>query len=154
MLPTPERSTGRSGVFASFLLMLTLTGCEAAGGGATIQLDTAEVNLAAGSQVHEIVVAGAATTDSIAPAGVRARSGDALRFTTGDHRTHAMAFDADRLAPVIREYLDATNQLRGPPLVNRGSAWVVVLEQAPPGRYPFICRPHNARGTVVVGAPD
>jgi plastocyanin len=153
MLPTPERSTRRSGVLVSLLAVLTLTGCEAVDGGATIQLDTAEVNLA-GGQVHEIVIAGAAATDSIAPTSVRARPGDALRFTTADHRTHAMAFEADRLDPAIREYLDATNQLRGPPLVNRGAAWVVVLEGAPPGRYPFLCRAHNARGMVVVGTPD
>jgi plastocyanin len=153
MLPTPERSTRRSGVLVSILAVLTLTGCEAVDGGGTIQLDTAEVNLA-GGQVHEIVIAGAAATDSIAPTGVRARPGDALRFTTADHRTHAMAFEADRLDPAIREYLDATNQLRGPPLVNRGAAWVVVLEGAPPGRYPFLCRAHNARCMVVVGTPD
>lgn len=151
MVPTPERSTRRSGVFVSLLTALALTGCEAVGGGATIQLDTAEVNLGGGSAVHEIVIAGEAATDSIAPARVRARPGDALRFTTDDHRTHAMAFEADRLDPAIHAYLDATNQLRGPPLVNRGAAWVVLLEDAPAGRYPFLCRAHNARGVVVVG---
>jgi plastocyanin len=152
-VPTPERSTGRSGVFVSLMAVLTMIGCEAVGGGATIQLDTAEVQLS-GARVHDFVIAGQADTDSIAPAGVRAQVGDAVRFTTGDHRTHAMAFDADRLAPPIREYLERTNQLRGPPLVNRGASWVVVLEDAPPGRYPFLCRSHDARGVVVVGRPD
>jgi plastocyanin len=152
-VPTPERSTGRSGVFVSLLAALTIIGCEAVGGGATIQLDTAEVQLA-GAHVHEFVVAGQADSDSIAPAGVRARVGDAVRFTSGDHRTHAVAFDAARLDPHIREYLERTNQLRGPPLVNQGASWVVVLEDAPPGRYPFLCRSHDARGVVVVGRPD
>jgi plastocyanin len=154
-VPTPERSTGRSGVFVSLLALLAIVGCEAVngGGGATIQLDTAEVQLA-GAHVHDFVIAGQADTDSIAPAAVRVQVGDAVRFTTGDHRTHAMAFDADRLDPPIREYLERTNQLRGPPLVNRGASWVVVLEDAPPGRYPFLCRSHDARGVVVVGRPD
>jgi plastocyanin len=151
--PTPERSTGRSGVFVSLLAALTIIGCEAVGGGATIQLDTAEVQLA-GARVHDFMIAGQADTDSIAPAGVRAQVGDAVRFTTGDHRTHAMAFDADRLDPPIREYLERTNQLRGPPLVNRGASWVVVLEDAPPGRYPFLCRSHDARGVVIVRRAD
>jgi plastocyanin len=156
MVPTPERSTGRSGVFASLLVALTIVGCEAVagGGGATIQLDTAEVQLGDGTQVHDFVIAGVADADSIAPSGVRARVGDAVRFTTEDHRTHAIAFEADRLDPAIRAYLDRTNQLRGPPLVNRGASWVVVLEDAPPGRYPFLCRTHDARGVVVVERPD
>jgi plastocyanin len=152
-VPTPERSAGRSGVFVSLLAALTIIGCEAVGGGDTIQLDTAEVQLS-GARVHDFVIAGQADTDSIAPAGVRAQVGDAVRFTTGDHRTHAMAFDADRLDPPIREYLERTNQLRGPPLVNQGASWVVVLEDAPPGRYPFLCRSHDARGVVVVGRPE
>jgi plastocyanin len=152
-VPTPERPTGRSGVFVSLLAALTIIGCEAVGGGGKIQLDTAEVQLS-GARVHDFVIAGQADTDSIAPAGVRAQVGDAIRFTTGDHRTHAVAFDAARLDPPIREYLERTNQLRGPPLVNQGASWVVVLEDAPPGRYPFLCRSHDARGVVVVGRPD
>jgi plastocyanin len=152
-VPTPGRPTGRSGVFVSLLAALTIIGCEAVGGGDTIQLDTAEVQLS-GARVHDLVIAGQADTDSIAPAGVRAQVGDAVRFTSGDHRTHAVAFDAARLDPHIREYLERTNQLRGPPLVNQGASWVVVLEDAPPGRYPFLCRSHDARGVVVVGRPD
>jgi plastocyanin len=153
-VPTPERSTRRSGVVVSLLAALSIVGCEAVGGGATIQLDTSEVRLEDGTRVHDIVVAGAGDTDTIAPAGVRVQVGDAVRFTADDHRTHAIAFEADRLDPAMREYLERTNQLRGPPLVNRGAAWVVVLEDAPPGRYPFLCRSHDARGTVLVGTPD
>jgi hypothetical protein len=43
-------------------------------------------------------------------------------------------------------------QLRGPPLVNEGAAWVVSLADAPVGRYPFLCRTHGARGRIAVGA--
>lgn len=153
-VPTPERSTGRSGVFVSLLALLAIAGCDAVSGGATIQLDTAEVQLAGGTRLHDFVISGQADTDSIAPAGVRAQVGDAVRFTTGDHRTHAVSFEADRLDPPIRDYLERTNQLRGPPLVNQGASWVVVLEDAPAGRYPFLCRSHDARGVVVVGRPD
>jgi plastocyanin len=152
--PTPGRARARSGVLACVLAALSLGGCEAVGGGATIELDTASVQLERGSRVHEISVRGVADTDTISPAAVRADPGDAVRFTIGDHRTHAMAFDPGRLAPPIREYLERTNQLRGPPLVNRGAAWVVVLEDAPPGRYPFFCRIHDAHGTLQVGGAD
>jgi plastocyanin len=136
------------------MAMAALTGCDAVGGGATIQLDTAEVQLESGTSLHDVVVTGAGAVDSIAPAQLRARPGDAVRFTIDDHRTHAFAFQADALSGPVRDYLERTDQLRGPPLVNRGSAWVVVLEDAPPGRYPFLCRTHDAYGLLVVEPDD
>lgn len=151
---TPGRARACSGVLAWATIALALGACDAVGGGATIQLDTADVQLERGSRVHDIQVTGLADTDTLSPAAVRAEPGDAVRFTTGDHRTHAMAFHADRLAPPIREYLERTNQLRGPPLVNRGAAWVVVLDDAPTGRYPFFCRTHEAHGVLQVGGGD
>jgi plastocyanin len=140
-------------VWALAAMALALAGCEAAGDGATIQLDTAEVQLERGTVLHEIVIRGGGSLDSIAPLHVQAEPGDAVRFTSEDHRTHAMAFHADRLTGPVRDYLERTDQLRGPPLVNRGAAWVVVLEGAPPGRYPFFCRTHDAHGLLIVG-PD
>jgi plastocyanin len=149
---TPGRARGRPGVVVLATLAGILAGCEAGGAGATIQLDTAEVQLERGASVHDITISGEASADSLAPARVSARVGDALRFTTDDHRTHAMGFDADRLDPQIRDYLERTNQLRGPPLVDRGDAWIVVLDAAPPGVYPFLCRVHDARGVLRVVA--
>lgn len=141
---------------AGFLLFtgLVIAGCEAVGGGATLELDTTDIQLDRGVSLHDVTIRGMAATDSILPASVEARSGDVVRFTTDDHRTHAMAFEADRLDPAVRQYLEETNQLRGPPLVNRGGAWVVILEDAPPGRYPFLCRSHDARGLLVIGPGD
>lgn len=137
-----------------FAVVLAAAGCEAVGGGATIELDTAEVQLERGVQVHDVTIRGTAAADSITPARVDARPGDAVRFTIDDHRTHAIGFEADRLDPAVRDYLESTNQLRGPPLVNRGGAWVVILDGAPPGRYPFLCRSHDARGLLVVEPGD
>jgi hypothetical protein len=65
-----------------------------------------------------------------------------------------VAFELVRLSDPVRDFLDRTNQLRGPPLVNRGAAWVVVLDEAPAGRYPFICRTHDARGMILVDPAD
>jgi plastocyanin len=147
---TPGLAPRRPGVVVWGIAAASLVGCEAVGGGATIQLDTAEVQLGRGASVHEVVLGGAADQDSITPARLTARPGDAIRFVTADHRMHAVAFDAERLDPVIRDYLHQANQLRGPPLVNEGGAWVVVLDGAPPGAYPFVCRPHGTRGLLVV----
>lgn len=145
---TPGRPTRRSGVLLAALLVVG--GCDAIGGGATIHLDSAEVSLPGGAELHEIVIGGAGARDSIAPSAISAEPGDALRFVVDDHRTHALAFDAGSLAPPVRQFLESTMQLRGPPLVNAGSAWVVSLADAPPGRYPFLCRSHGARGVIEV----
>jgi plastocyanin len=148
--PTPGRIRWRSGVLLSGLL-LAGAACDQVSPGATIDLDTAQVQLERGSRLHEVRVGGVAALDSITPTEVRARPGDAVRFTVDDHRTHALAFDAERLAPDARAFLEGTHQLRGPPLVNRGAAWIVVLEEAPPGRYPYLCRSHGTRGMLLVG---
>jgi plastocyanin len=73
-----------------------------------------------------------------------------VRFTVLDHRTHAIAFVADSLGAQARTFLERTGQLRGPPLVSEGASWVVVLDGAPPGRYPFLCRSHDVRGVLTI----
>jgi plastocyanin len=136
------------------LLIPALGGCEAMSGGATIQLDSTEVQLARGAEVHDVRITGAGAVDSIAPAVIEAKPGDAVRFIVGDRRTHALAFGPDGLDADVRAYLERTGQLRGPPLVNDGSEWIVVLEGAPAGRYPFHCRSHDAAGVLVVRPAD
>lgn len=129
-----------------------MTGCDNLGGGDTIDLDSASVSIA--GSVHEIRITGAAATDTIDPATLEVEVGDAVRFVVEDRRPHALAFTADRLTEPVRAYLDRTGQLRGPPLVNQGASWVVILEDAPPGSYPFHCRSHDARGEVTVTGAD
>lgn len=149
---TPGRSIGRSGVLLSALL--ALGGCDLMGGGATIELDDGEVRLEGGADVHEVVIGGRGGGDTLEPAAVTVQPGDAVRFTVTDRRTHALAFDAAALSPAARSFLESTTQLRGPPLVNEGAAWVVSLADAPGGRYPFVCRTHGARGVVTVEPED
>lgn len=149
---TPARLTGRAGVLLSMLFLLT--GCDVLGGGATIELDNDEVRLPRGADLHEVTISGAGARDSLAPATISAEAGDAVRFTVTDHRAHALAFEPDSLSGPIREFLEGTAQLRGPPLVNEGSAWVVSLAEAPAGRYPFLCRSHDERGVLTVDGRD
>ncbi len=151
---TPGRATPRPGSFVFSLALLLLAGCDVVGRPATLELDGIAVQLERGARVHDVTVMSAGPTDSIAPATVQAAPGDAIRFVTGDHRTHSIGFDLEFVDPMVREYLERTSQLRGPPLVNRGSAWIVVLEGAPPGRYPFLCRTHGTRGILLVQDPD
>lgn len=131
---------------------LALNGCDAVGGGATIALDSAEVSVP--GSVHEIALRGSGASDSLSATRIEARPGDALRFVAADRRPHAPSFVVDSLDPAVRDFLDRTGQLRGPPLVSEGAAWIVLLEGAPPGRYPFTCRSHDARGMILVTADE
>lgn len=148
-MKAPGRLSKRSGalVFGLFVA-LTASACDAVSGGSTITLDSAEVSI--DGSVHDIAIAGAGAVDSIAPTTVEAQPGDAIRFVVEDGRPHAIMFTAERLEAPVRQYLESTQQLRGPPLVNEGSSWVVLLEDAVPGRYPFHCRSHDAAGEITV----
>ena len=86
------------------------------------------------------------------PEAAQASPGDVVRFASLDNGAHAIAFDAVSLAPDARAYLEQSGQLRSPPLLARDAAWVVNLEGAPPGRYPFTCATHGERGTLTVTA--
>lgn len=148
-LHAPERPIGRSGVLF-LLLLLSFTACEeiGLGSGATIALDSAEVSIP--GRVHDVRLgrdpeAGAAALDS-----VRARPGDAVQFIALDRHPHAPTFVAAELDPDVRAFLERTGQLRGPPLVSKDARWVVLLEGAPAGRYPFTCRTHDVAGVLVV----
>ena len=134
----------------ALLALLGAGACDVIGGGATIALDSAEVSIP--GSVHEIELRGSGATDSLTSSRIEAEPGDALRFVAADRRPHAPSFVVESLEPTVRAFLDRTGQLRGPPLVSEGAAWVVVLEDAPPGRYPFSCRSHDASGVVLVTA--
>lgn len=84
------------------------------------------------------------------PETAQAAPGDVVRFVSLDNGAHAIAFDAPALPPGARAYLERSGQLRSPPLLTADAAWVVNLEGAPPGPYPFSCATHGERGTVTV----
>jgi hypothetical protein len=66
-----------------------------------------------------------------------------------------VTFPPDSLTPEVRAFLESTGQTNSPPLVFRGSRFIVKLENAPNGRYPFVSEGHGgiARGVVEVGLP-
>ena len=149
---TPARPIGRAGVVLSITLLL-LVGCRDRGvpeprilvlGADTIILpDTIGlVDVRVGGEAGE----------SFDPASPTARVGDIVRFISGNGATHAVAFDGSQLHAGALEFLEGTGQLRGPPLLTSDAAWILSLDGAPPGGYPFTCLTHGTRGRLTVSA--
>ncbi len=85
------------------------------------------------------------------PRFIDAFPGDAVEFHTVDHRVHMIRFPADSLFAQARAFLKETGQESSPPLAFRGSRFLLLLEGAPPGRYPFLSEGH---GGVMGGAVE
>lgn len=146
--PTAPERAPRFG--AVFLILMALAGCgEGHHSARELRLDSQVVRLPRGTRVHDVALQ--ADSADAEPIVVHAAPGDIVRFTTRDNRTHAVAFDADALSADARGFLQRTSQLSGPPLTDAGSSWIVNLDGAPPGRYPFRCLSHGRRGVLIVG---
>jgi plastocyanin len=158
---TPARY--RAGVFvfrllAPMLAFCVLPACDrvpGVGGDAgprVLELAHDTIRLAAGVRLVDIEVRRQQGGD-FEPAEVQARSGDVVRFTARDRAGHAVVFVNTELAPDVREFLERNGQMRSPPFVTDGTSWVITLEGAPPGEYPFHCTTHDVRGRLTVSAP-
>jgi plastocyanin len=86
------------------------------------------------------------------PAAVEARGGDVVRFTADDNGGHAIVFENTALGADAHAWLERTGQMRSPPLIASGSSWVVTLDGAPGGDYPFRCTTHGESGRLSVTA--
>jgi plastocyanin len=133
--------------------MLLLPACETPAlidRGAELDLEQGTIRLPPGVRIIEIRVSATGGRNRIVPDSVLASTGDVIRFVAGDALTHAMVFDDTHLTTGQRTFLETTGQLRGPPLLTSGATWVVSLEDAPAGRYPYLCATHGGRGVIIV----
>ncbi|HSJ31841.1 MAG TPA: plastocyanin/azurin family copper-binding protein [Longimicrobiales bacterium] len=117
----------------------------------TLELANDTIRLEQGVTLVEVEVRRAADGD-FDPAAIEAHTGDVVRFAATDNGGHAIVFESTALATDARDWLERTGQMRSPPLITSGSAWVVTLDGAPPGDYPFLCSTHSARGRLTVSA--
>jgi plastocyanin len=129
-------------------MLLAAAGCRPEGGEPAPVLELAgdTIRLERGVRLHEFRL----LTTGIEPQRAEARRGDVVRFTAADVQGHAIRFDAQALSAEARAFLDDTDQLSGPPLLGSGAAWVITLEGAPPGEYPFLCISHETRAVLIV----
>ena len=105
------------------------------------------VDLPRGVTLHDVKVKATGHAD-FEPAQVTAKIGDAVRFTIGDTRTHALVITAPTAE--AQHTLESTSQRRSPPLVTAGQAWVVSLKGLPAGTYTITCLSHAGSATLTV----
>jgi len=92
-----------------------------------------------------------------APAELRARKGDTVRFVNGMGGPHNVQFEADSIAPAASALIDAAmpdkiRPLMSPMLILLDETYTLVVPDMVPGRYPYFCSPHygNMRGALIV----
>jgi plastocyanin len=152
VLAASARQCARAGA----VLILACAGCDRAApprdeGPRVLELAHDTIRLPAGVSLKQIDVA-RRDGGEFEPATIQARQGDMVRFTARDRGSHAIVFDGAALDSVARDYLERTGQLRGPPLITTDAAWIITLDGAPPGEYPFRCTTHDASGRLQVSA--
>jgi plastocyanin len=95
------------------------------------------------------------------PAEIHAAPGDTLRFVNARGGIHNVQFEVDSIPEAARVLLaqampgDKIAALSGPLLANDDETYDIVVPALPPGRYPFLCLPHQTapmRGVLIVAA--
>ncbi len=101
---------------------------------------------------HEVVLGGRGAIEHVVPTHIAVRSGSRVDFVTADHRIHTVTFLLDDMTTAAREFLRRTDQVSSPPLITRGTRFVVTFADAPTGFYPFRVRSHGdpVDGAIVV----
>ncbi len=110
-----------------------------------------ELGIDAGTPIHRVTLGGRGSDDRVVPLRVEAAPGDVLHVLSADLRIQTFSFDLEALDADQQGFLERSSQVGSPPLTDPGSRWVVSLEGAPEGEYPFIVLGH---GDPVRGAVD
>ena len=112
----------------------------------------ADPRLAAADGAEVIQLSGARDQEHVVPPRLEITSGSWVEFVSLDRRVHTVSFVLDSLTPEIYRYLRDTGQLSAPPLLERGSRFLVDFREAPLGRYVFSSTSHGepVYGSVTV----
>lgn len=138
------------------LLLPAACGGEPDGGSADPHRELrARLNLDADREVHRIALGGRGAEEHVAPTRLNVGPSAVVEFLTVDGRIHTVSFPEDSLPLDAVLFLRRTSQLRSPPLVDRGSRFVLDFEDAPSARYRFLSEGPGgeAWGVIVVGEP-
>jgi plastocyanin len=144
---------GRIAVIA----ILVGTGCRSEPD-LTLQPDSvlqAELGLTREDRVYRVALTGG-EVERADPAALSIEAGAYVEFVTTDWLVHEILFDSAALAPSQRSFLERTDQMASPPMIDRGSRYVLSFVDAPPGRYTYRLEGNGStsRGTIVVASPE
>lgn len=114
-----------------------------------------ELGLTSDDEVHRVTLTGG-EAERAEPVAVSIAPGAYVEFITADFLVHEVMFERDSLSADQWAFLERTDQVGSPPLVQRESRYVLAFEGAPPGRYPYSLRGNGESGTgvIVVRAPE
>ncbi len=143
---------GRARLLALGLVALVGCGIEAE---TPIQEDAGAPEdpwLALAEGAQRIQLGGGRDVEHVLPLTVEIAVGELVEFVTIDRRVHMLTFVVDSLSPEGHQFLVDTHQLRGPPLLERGSRVLLDFSEAPPGRYVLLSQGHGdpVYGSVTV----
>jgi len=112
-----------------------------------------ELGLTSRDRVHTIVLTGGAREYGD-PALLSVLPGDFVQFVSGDWLIHEIGFQVDSLTPSSRDFLARTSQTASPPLLQKGSRFVLSFLDAPPGRYSYVLEGNAASGQGIIVVLD
>lgn len=153
--PSLRQSRPRSaGPFlcVSFAIAIGVVGCESpAPELVPDEVLKNELGLGPRDRVHTIVLTGG-TSEHGEPGSASVLPGDFVQFVSGDWLIHEIGFEVDSLTTASRDFLERTAQMASPPLLQKGSRFVLSFVDAPPGRYSYLLEGNTAseRGVIVV----
>jgi hypothetical protein len=156
-LPRGSRSRARD-LGVALLAALQLAGCQAEPEPDTRprpdSLLQAELGLTIEDEVHRVLLSGG-YMERADPAVTSIERGAYVEFVTTDWLIHEIVFDVDSLSAEQLAFLQRTDQVASPPLVDRASRYVLVFAAAPLGRYPYTLEGNgrSGGGVIVVTAP-
>jgi len=150
------RTPGPIFVSAVIALVVLTVGCGGSSGDVTTRPDSllrAELGLSDQDEVHRVMLAGG-EQERFTPEVVEIGPGAWVEFVSADWRVHEIRFEVDSLPGEARMFLERSDQVASPPLVDQGARFLVSFAGAPDGRYPFMAEGNGApgRGVVVVGS--
>ena len=114
----------------------------------------AALGLEATDRVHSIRITGG-ESERADPQLLEIEPGSYVEFVPADWLVHEVVFEADSLTSEQLRFLEQTDQVASPPLIERDSRYVLVFAGAPAGRYPYRLEGNGraGRGAIVVAAP-
>ncbi len=87
--------------------------------------------------VYVVSLAGWGGREQPVPDTVRIPPGAVVVFQVADFRVHTVTFAQDSLGLGQSEFITRASRGQSPPLIERGSRYIVSFAEAPPGTYPF-----------------